>query len=335
MRNVTVVLTLICLPAVGLAHHSILGIYARDSVREIEGELADVAWRNPHVLFSVITDDGETWRIESAPPGELERFGITRDLLEEGRRYRIAGDPSRRDDNAIFATNILRPDGLELLTYPRSTARWSNRTLQRGRDRVISPAAARAAEEAANGLFRVWAGNLDIEWDVEPTAAALAARAQWNPARDDPRLRCVAPGMVDAMASPFPIELIDAGDDIVIRMEQWDGVRRVHMASSANAADATPTPMGYSVGHWEDGTLVVTTSKISWPQFDDLGTPQSDAVEMVERFSMSDDERWLSWEAVITDPINLARPATVALRYEWIPGEEIKPYNCTLPDEAR
>ena len=334
MRYIAFILSLLVLPVAGSAHHSIIGVYSRDSVREIEGELTDVAWRNPHVLFSVITDDGEIWEIESAPPTELERYGITRELLEEGNRFRVAGDPSRRNDNAIFATNILLPDGRELLTYPRSTPRWSNETLQRGGERVISESAARAAEENANGIFRVWAGSLGIEWDAKLTATAQAARDEWNPSRDDPRLLCIAPGMVDAIVSPFPIELVEEGEDIVIRMEQWDGVRRIHMGDSGDAEDAPPTPMGYSVGHWEGDTLVVSTNRVNWPYFDDLGTPQSEAVEMVERFSMSDDEQWLAWEASITDPANLAEPAVVRQRYEWIPGEEIKPYNCTLEDEA-
>jgi len=334
MRYTAFALSLLVLPVAGYAHHSIFSIYSRDSVREIEGELTNVAWRNPHVLFSVMTDDGRVWDIESAPPIELERYGITRELLEEGRRYRVAGDPSRRDDYAIFATNILLPDGRELLTYPRSTPRWSNDTLQRGGERVISESAARAAEESAKGIFRVWAGNLGIEWDAEFTDAALAAKEQWVPSRDDARLRCIAPGMVDAIVSPFPIELVEDGEDIVIRMEQWDGVRRVHMNDSGDAEGVSPSPMGYSVGHWEEGTLVVSTNRVNWPYFDDLGTPQSEQVEIVERFSMSDDERWLAWEATITDPIYLAEPAVVRMRYEWIPGEEVKPYNCTLADEA-
>ncbi len=333
MRHVTLTLSLVFLPVAGSAHHSILGIYSRGSVSEIEGELTNVSWRNPHVLFSVISDDGEIWEIESAPPTELERYGITRELLEEGKRYRVAGEPSRRNDNAIFATNILLPDGLELLTYPRSTARWSNRTLQRGRDRVISESAALAAEESANGVFRVWAGSLNIEWDAKLTDTALAARDQWNPSRD-PRLRCIPPGMVDVMVSSFPIELIEEGRDIVIRIEQFDRIRRIHMGDSGDAEDAPPTPMGYSVGHWDGDTLVVSTNRVSWPYFDDLGTPQSEEVEMVERFSMSDDEQRLRWEATITDPTYLAEPAVVRQQYEWIPGEEIKPYNCAAPDEA-
>jgi hypothetical protein len=333
MRHVAFILALGFLPVVGSAHHSVIGIYSRDSVTVIEGEVSNIAWRNPHVLFTVTADDGQIWEVESAPPIELGRYGITRDLIQEGERYRVAGDPSRRVDNAIYATNILLPNGVEIVTYPdRATPRWSNTTLQRGGERVISASAARAAEERADGLFRVWAGNLNIEWDAKFTDAAIAARSGWDPSRDDGRLLCIPPGMVDAIVSPFPIELIEDGQDIVIRMEQWDGVRRIHMGDSIPSETVAHSPMGHSVGHWEGDTLVVFTNRIDWPFFDDLGTPQSEDVEIIERFSMTEDGQQMLWVATITDPAYLAEPAIVRQQYDWVPGVNVEIYNCTVAE---
>ena len=47
---------------------------------------------------------------------------------------------------------------------------------------------------------------------------------------------------------------------------------------------------------------------------------------------MSEDEQRMSWEAIVTDPANLAEPAVVRQEYTWIPGEEIEPFDCTLSD---
>jgi len=92
-------------PVAGHAHHSIAGIYSRDNVTVIEGDVTNISWRNPHVLFTVTTDDGKIWEVESAPPVELGRYGITSELIEEGERYRVAGDTNRRTANSIYATN--------------------------------------------------------------------------------------------------------------------------------------------------------------------------------------------------------------------------------------
>jgi hypothetical protein len=55
---------------------------------------------------------------------------------------------------------------------------------------------------------------------------------------------------------------------------------------------------------------------------------------MVERFALADDEQKMTWDVVITDPVNLTEPATVRQEYEWVPGEKVEVYDCTLADEA-
>ncbi len=104
------------------------------------------------------------------------------------------------------------------------------------------------------------------------------------------------------------------------------------MPRIALEAGVPATLMGYSIGHWEGNTLVVSTDRISWPYFDNQGTPQSDAVLIVERFTLSDDAQRMTWEASVTDPVNLVEPGVVRQGYEWVPGEEIREFDCTLPD---
>ena len=212
------------------------------------------------------------------------------------------------------------------------TARWSSETIDFSERVPFATANVIAAEESADGIFRVWSNSEFQRWTATRTPIAEAAKAAWEAHRDDPRLRCIAPGMVDAMASPYPIELAQEGDDIIIvRMEEWDGVRRIRMNTQRVAETAPATLMGYSAGHWEGNTLVVSTDRISWPYFDNQGTPQSEAVKIVERFTLSDDERRMTWEAIVTDPVNLAGPAVVRQGYEWVPGEVIREFDCMLP----
>ena len=330
----SITLLLAVLPITASAHHSVAGLFDRDAIIEAEGELTRVFWRNPHVRFWMTDANGKDWRLETGSVATLERYGITRDLFVEGQIIRAAGNPSRRSDDSFYATNVLLPDGREVLVVRRATARWSNETIDLEERDPLAAASVIAAEESADGIFRVWSISEGQRWTVTRTEATEAARAAWEASSDDPRLRCVAPGMVDAMASPYPIEFAQESDDIiVIRMEEWDGVRRIHMNPPDRADNLPATPMGDSVGHWEGNTLVVSTSRINWPYFDNEGTPQNEDVEIIERFTLSDDEQSMSWEAIITDRVNLAEPAVVRQGYTWVPGEEIKEFNCALVNE--
>jgi len=130
------------------------------------------------------------------------------------------------------------------------------------------------------------------------------------------------------MLSPFPFEFIDEGDTIRLRVEEWDAVRTIHMTSEQDPATVTPSSLGHSVGRWEGRTLVVHTSHINWPLLDGDGTPQSDDVEIVERFTISEDERRMDLEITATDPQNLVEPAIWDAGYIWNASVNIKPFEC-------
>ena len=128
--------------------------------------------------------------------------------------------------------------------------------------------------------------------------------------------------------TPFPVSFSEEGGNIVIRYEEWDGVRTIHM--NADAAAAERTNMGFSTGRWEGETLVVTTTHIDYPYFDDRGTPQTEQLEVIERYTPSADGQRLDWEATMTDPAVFTRPIVFVGDMEWVPGEVVKPFNCTL-----
>ena len=335
MKFIATTFLLVVVPAIASTHHSVSALFDRDTTIEVEGEITRVFWRNPHVRLWISDSDGEVWEIETNDVNLLERSRITRDFFAEGDVIRAAGSPARRTEHSLFATNVLFSDGREALVWFGATPRWSANPIDFNERHPIAEAEASTAREHANGIFRVWSPFGGQAWNIPPlTEAAVASRGRWNPLSDDPTLRCMAPGMVEAIVSPYPMEIAEKGGDIIIRMEEWGGTRRVHMSDIRNRENVPTTPMGYSVGHWEDNTLIVSTNRISWPYFDNSGTPQSKDVEMVERFTMTDDEQRMAWEVIITDPVNLTEPAMVRQQYEWVPGVQIQMWNCTLPDEV-
>ena len=129
--------------------------------------------------------------------------------------------------------------------------------------------------------------------------------------------------------SPHPIEIVDQGDSILIHLEEWNAMRTVNMASDARSDGLESTPLGYSTGVWQGEDLVVTTTHIDYPFLDEHGTPQSDAVHVVERFSPGDDNRILEWSAEVTDPGTMTEPVVAfTTRWEWVRGESIQDYDC-------
>lgn len=135
------------------------------------------------------------------------------------------------------------------------------------------------------------------------------------------------------MDNPYLIEFEEHGDTIVMRLEEWDGVRTIHMNPPATAEPPAPSPMGYSVGTWDGDSLLVETSRIDYPYFDDLGTPQSESIHVTERFELDRSASRLFWKGTITDPVSFTEPIELKIEWRWIPGNRIKPYNCALPDD--
>ncbi len=89
------------------------------------------------------------------------------------------------------------------------------------------------------------------------------------------------------------------------------------------------TSLGYSTGRWEnEDTLVVQTTAISYSLFNQAGVPLGNSTEVVERFTLSEDQMRLNYEITVTDPEIFTEPVTGAKYWNWTPGDEILPYNC-------
>ena len=83
----------------------------------------------------------------------------------------------------------------------------------------------------------------------------------------------------------------------------------------------------FSVGRWDQTTLVVTTTHISWAWFDQAGIPQSEQSVSIERFMPTPDGSRLDYTVTVTDPVNFTAPVTLT-RYWLDLGETIVPYEC-------
>lgn len=324
------------------AHHS-LAEYDNDTFVEAVGTVVDVLWRNPHVRLTISTEafDGEAkvWELEGMGVMRLDRAGISRDLVGVGTTVRFAGNPSRRRDRQMYVTNVLMPDGEEILLRTSATPRWVRDdadviSIHRS---VITPE--QVAADRPEGLFRIWVpnGNVPPAWGADPplTASARAALDAYDALTDDPLLDCTPPGMprVITRSGGHPIRFVRSGDDVVLKNEYFALDRLIHMDEDIDLSAREPTPLGHSKGHWEDDALVVTTTQIDWPYFQLYGlegVPQSRAMTIVERFTPNAAYDALHYDISASDPETFTRTVVAEnyLTFRFEPGLEFLPYEC-------
>jgi len=325
------------LPLASFAHHAAQVTYHTDQIIEVEGEITSLVWRNPHIRFTMNVPDAQgrtvLWNVESIPVTRLTRVGVSADLVSVGQTVTVAGFPSRRSTTDVYAINLLLADGREVL-LDTPVARWTDDTVGTGEDQTPGSASA----DSSLGLFRVWStdgvplalGSMARNESFRLTEEARAAEAAWDPlSLDNPFRGCSPKGMPNIMEQPNPMQFVDQGDEILLRMEEYDTVRVISMRPASADEALPPSILGRSVGHWDGATLVVDTDRISWIYFNQRGLRQSEAIGLVERFTPSEDGARLDYELTITDPALFTEPAVLTKSWVWVPGDEVLPFDCT------
>jgi len=327
-------------PIGAAGHHSQLGRYDTQSIAEIQGLITELAWRNPHAFFVVETDEGVSWRLETGSASHLQRAGILPDTIAIGDRVKVAGRPPLTSRREMYITNLLSPSGDEFLMDIDIGPRWTTEGIG---DRSFWYQSQGDSSRGDLGLFRVWSHTFQSSWlfpeILEPnfdlgsyplTPAAREQLANYDKATDNPTINCTPKGMPTIMEQPYPQEFVYDGENIVLRIEEYDVRRTIHMNQNA-APDGTPnSPLGYSIGRWDGDALVVTTTHLNWPWFNQLGIPQSEQSVLVETFTPTSDGSRLDYQLTVTDPVNFTEPVTLEKYWLYLPEEEIKPYNCTI-----
>src|SRR5690606_20750740 len=79
------------------AHHSFTATYDESKEIEIEGELVQFMFRNPHAWVHVMAPDADgnmqRWGVEWGGAGQLSGQGVTRESLKPGDHVVIRGNP--------------------------------------------------------------------------------------------------------------------------------------------------------------------------------------------------------------------------------------------------
>ena len=95
---------------------------------------------------------------------------------------------------------------------------------------------------------------------VQLTAAGKEAVKGFESFRDTPRFHCKSTNILSDWTFEYDVnDIKQTADTITIKYGFMDIVRTIHLDMDQHPADITPTLEGNSIGHWENGTLVVDT----------------------------------------------------------------------------
>jgi hypothetical protein len=164
-----------------------------------------------------------------------------------------------------------------------------------------------AAYSVAPGIGVVEGGTIPYK----PEALEKRKQNYANRLKLDPEIKCYMGGVPRSTYMPYPFQIIQGKDSLMIAYEFAGAVRVVNMGKPTEAP--TDSWMGWSNGHWEGETLVIDVTGLNdqtW--FDRAGNYHSDSLHVVERFTPRSADT-LMYEATIEDPQTFTRPWKISM----------------------
>ncbi len=313
------------------SHHGFLLYFDPSDQVRIEGVLHEVKIRNPHseLQVEVISTSGESeiWTCETQARTVLTRKGFDAQDFKIGEKVVIVGARGRRDPMQCQTSTIELADGR--LIEVRSATGVAAIGLDDGGD-----------SETNTSVFGSWIRNIFVGEPVEPgfldkvTEAGRQANAKYDPFTQDPPLLCRPGSPPRAWVAPGqPTNIRQEGDRILIQHEFMDFTREVHMNGTGQPDLAPDSEMGYSVGHFEGETLIVTSTNFVestlLTHVEDSGLMHSDALRLTETYKVNSETGELEYGWVAEDPKYFSAP--ISGSFSMTPTDlVIGPFNCEV-----
>jgi hypothetical protein len=309
------------LPAPATAHHNWAAYYNVKGDIEIDGVVSSITWRNPHVRMSFTVDAGteneKVYTTESNSVASLARMGVTRELLTVGTKVRVAGYPNRTRDDDLFMNHLLLPGGREIVFLRTAEPRWPDAERIGNTDTLHGRVVEEDFARRPTSIFAVWSTIYGAEGSHmairHPDGEYSIDYAEQRGAGG-----CVSKNLWTQMGAPYPVQLIDNGDTVIIHAEEYDTIRSVHMAADHNDPGTVKNNLGYSTGRWVGDTLQVTTS------FKGSDSP----IQMHESFTLSADHSRLNYSQIVINPESSNLPTVNAKWWGYVPDSYVQPYDC-------
>ena len=141
-----------------------------------------------------------------------------------------------------------------------------------------------------------------------------------DPRKDEPRAFCMPSGFPSAFLGPYPVQIIQTPQYLVMATEFMNVTRIIPLDGRPHRTDIEPTFYGDPVGHWEGDTLVIDARNYKRWSLDDwyYQNPKeyrmhSDAFHTIERLRRIDADT-IAYQFTVDDPKIFTRPWTV----DWV-----------------
>ena len=168
-----------------------------------------------------------------------------------------------------------------------------------GQEQSYEPPRTADGRPVLNGIWQPWAA-----------AQKLQNFENWVTA--DPVVKCYMPGVPRATYMPFPFQIVQTPDHVLIAYEFASSSRVIYM-SQPDFESPFDTWMGHSRGHWEGDTLVVdVTAQVGDTWFDSAGNFHTEALRVTERYTPISPNA-LRYEVAMEDPNVFTRPWTMSM----------------------
>lgn len=321
----------LCMVPVAKAHHS-RALYDTSQEVVIDGTVAELEWRNPHVLMTVETKGADgvavLREVEVMSVSEARALGLRQEAIAVGSRVAVRARPGRSSPTSkALGLDVRTSDGAVL---PLNT------------DAGLTLAPTSSAE--AQSIAGRWAPSLR---DFGATFGAIVAWPLTEKGRAALTAEAAQPSAGLGICADFPPPLlsifpdlreIEIGDFTVIMRFEAQGqqlTRTIHLDQADHAADVAPSLLGHSIGRWEGETLVVDTVAFApHPIGVVFAVPSGPNKHLVERLTLAADRRHLRYDLTIEDPAGLTAPASLSMQWEYRPDLAPSGVACDV-DSAR
>ena len=321
----------LCVASVAEAHHS-RALYDMATEVVIEGTVAELEWRNPHISLTVATTgaDGVPVRreIEVMSVSEARALGLRQEAIAPGAHVVVRAHPGRSGPTA-------RAVGLDVKTADGTL-------LPLNTDARLSAAPVVVAQ--AEGLAGHWAPsvpdfyaafNAMINWPFTD-----ASRASLGPAlTESSAVLGICADYPPPLLSVFPdLREIEIGATTVVMRFEAQGqnlARVVHLDQTEHPANVAPSLLGHSIGRWDGKTLIIDSVAFApHPVGVLFGVPSGPNKHLIERLTLTEDRRHLKYDVTLEDPAALTAPATTSVQWDYRP--DLTPSGVTCdPESAR